>query len=266
MTGPDLIVSKLLISRVEDQGVKKDYCVKNIGQDSAAGFSIRFRNLDTGRNLRDVSIKTLAPNQEVCDAVTVFGVGIDGGNGYRRGKNRIQLFADHLKRVREANEENNEKVVVFDTVMTGPDLIVSKLLISRVEDQGVKKDYCVKNIGQLLANRFSIRFRNLDTGQNLRNVSIKPLAPNQEICGVVTVFGVGIDGGNGYRGGENRIQLFVDHLKRIREADEKNNEKVVVFDTTLPIVGRLRDIENQLAFISEIVRGLINNIEKFLGR
>ena len=147
-----------------------------------------------------------------------------------------------------------------------PDLTVTKLKVYRIDANNVGMDFCVKNIGNVDARRFQVKFHNLDNpGWDFGGMALN-LAADREWCSKSRRGGVGPDGGNGYVRGKNRIKMVVDFQNQIKEVNENNNEKVVIFDTTLPIAVGLRDVEDQLAAVSEAVSRLMESMKRFLER
>jgi hypothetical protein len=130
------------------------------------------------------------------------------------------------------NDNGRSNAVNFTVIEFLPDLIVSRFEIRRdiADINRVQRHYCFRNIGNVDSGHFFIRDQNLTNGQFFSEVGIRNIAPNEELCTMGGSLNVGSGGGGGHVRGENRIQIIVDSRNNVRETNEANNEKVIVFN------------------------------------
>jgi len=242
---PDLIVSKLKVSKDSDEWVKIDYCIKNNGKATPGWFSLQFKNLnnpDRSFGKLGFSGESFAPGKKFCSSSRRSGVGYEGGNGYISGSNEIQAEVDSEQEVVESNEGNNYKFYTFNThtAFDGPeeglpDLTISSLTVSKRSDGQVEIRYCIKNLGSdLSGDGYYLKMYNLDNpswGFGGAGFSGNNPHSGEEMCFRGSRTGVGYSGGNGYVAGENKIKVVVDAYNQVHESNENNNYMVYAFDT-----------------------------------
>lgn len=112
---PDLIVSRFSVLRVDEGTVKIEIRVRAV--QAPFGFGPRSLIQYTITNLENnqiiercaLALPLSAWHEEMSKS---FRIGIDK---FVEGKNRVQLIVDSENVMKEANEKNNAKVVIFDT-------------------------------------------------------------------------------------------------------------------------------------------------------
>ena len=131
---PDLTITKLKVYKYSSDVVAIDYCIKNIGNLDAGQFYLKFSNLNNPSwNFGGSGYNDLPVGKEFCFSGRRSGVGENGGNGYIKGQNTIQIFIDSENQVKESNEKNNILTYTFDTSV-----------MARCDDSDGGKNYYVR--------------------------------------------------------------------------------------------------------------------------
>ena len=130
---PDLIVGRFLITRFAEDGVEIRFAVKNIGDAAITGMvNIKFINLENNQILKSVDLPAhppIHPSEGRTSAPRrITGITTDRG-GFVAGKNRIQMIVDYKNEIEEVNENNNKKVVIFDTREEGQLFMIERIEI-----------------------------------------------------------------------------------------------------------------------------------------
>ncbi len=158
------------------------------------------------------------------------------GQEVRMDKFKILITAQGLRPPVSDRSDNYFSIVEKLAVELLPDLTVTSLSVTIVDANKIRINYCIKNIGHAdVVERFYIQKMNLENNIRLARSIYPHLAFGEQKCGF-SGFDVPTDGGRLFIKGKNRIQFVVDSRNQVKESNEANNKKIVVFDTTAGIV------------------------------